>query len=177
MADKDKKNEEVVVTPGPRDLTVPGNDLTGYLGVSPEYMNYANPTEKPILTEEEALLFTTLTDEQIAATRDHKSDFDNEAPAVAVADEDEVGSVRGQAATRYATTEGVNWDPGTGYSHPQVFTDDEGEDGLTGEEKALRAQGAAPAEPKEFDSDKDKKNENENNNPDGSGVQRPAFNG
>lgn len=30
-----------------RDYTVEGNELDGYVGVSPEYMNYANETEKP----------------------------------------------------------------------------------------------------------------------------------
>lgn len=33
---------------------VEGNDLSGYVGVSPEYATYANETEKPSLTDEEA---------------------------------------------------------------------------------------------------------------------------
>lgn len=178
MADKDNKNEEVVVTPGPRVMVVPGNDLTGYLGVSPEYMNYANPTEKPILTEEEAMLFTNLSDEQIEATRSHESEFENEAPAVAEAGEDEVSSVVGQAATRYATTEGVNVDPEGNYTHPQVFEDDEEEGGLTGEQKADIAQGVkkAPGSEDSQTTDGDQQRD-ENQNPDGSGVQRPVFNG
>jgi hypothetical protein len=34
-----------------RDFSVPGNDTSGYIGVSPEYMTYANETERPRLTD------------------------------------------------------------------------------------------------------------------------------
>lgn len=92
MADKDheKKTDEqkaaeefAASVPAPRSMVVPGNDVTGYIGVSPEYQNYAHPTNKPYLTEVEAHNFTGLTNEQVLATRDHKSDFDEERPAVA----------------------------------------------------------------------------------------------
>ncbi len=50
-------SEEVVVVEEAevdgRDYRVEGNDTSGYVGVSPEYMTYANPTEKPILTDVE----------------------------------------------------------------------------------------------------------------------------
>jgi hypothetical protein len=36
---------------------VAGNDVSGYLGVDNEYMNYADETQKPSLTEEEQYLF------------------------------------------------------------------------------------------------------------------------
>lgn len=55
--------------PTPRSMVVPGNDLRGYIGVSPEYMNYANETDKPILTEDEAYLYTDMDQEAVEATR------------------------------------------------------------------------------------------------------------
>lgn len=36
-----------------RNYRVEGNDTSGYVGVSPEYMTYANKTEKPELTDTE----------------------------------------------------------------------------------------------------------------------------
>ena len=36
---------------GPRKFAVEGNDLTGYVGVSPEYMTYAEDTHKPLKGE------------------------------------------------------------------------------------------------------------------------------
>lgn len=50
MADdkKDEKAEERHPVHG-RDFTVEGNDMLGYVGVSPEYRNYANDTEKPYI--------------------------------------------------------------------------------------------------------------------------------
>lgn len=44
--------EEEVVIDG-RDYRVEGNDISGYVGVDPEYMTYANETEKPLNTAEE----------------------------------------------------------------------------------------------------------------------------
>lgn len=41
-----------------RDYTVEGNDTSGYIGVSPEYMTYANETEKPLLTAQEEWDYT-----------------------------------------------------------------------------------------------------------------------
>jgi len=36
-----------------RDFTIEGNDTSGYVGVDPEYRNYANETDRPYLTDEE----------------------------------------------------------------------------------------------------------------------------
>jgi hypothetical protein len=38
-----------------RNLAVEGNDLNGYIGVSPEYMSYADETHKPFSTPEEII--------------------------------------------------------------------------------------------------------------------------
>jgi hypothetical protein len=43
------RDEEV--EPG-REFAVEGNDLSGYVGVSPEYQNYANETEAPLGAED-----------------------------------------------------------------------------------------------------------------------------
>lgn len=45
-----------------RDYRVEGNDVGGYLGVSPEYMTYANDTEKPLLTDQEKWDYTNQLD-------------------------------------------------------------------------------------------------------------------
>lgn len=42
----------------PRQFALPGNDVSGYLGVDPEYMTYANETEKPYLTPQEMWDYT-----------------------------------------------------------------------------------------------------------------------
>lgn len=36
-----------------RSYAVEGNDLTGYIGVDPEYMTYAEETHRPFLTQNE----------------------------------------------------------------------------------------------------------------------------
>lgn len=38
-----------------RNFAVEGNELSGYIGVSPEYMTYADETHKPYSTDEEVL--------------------------------------------------------------------------------------------------------------------------
>jgi hypothetical protein len=45
----------VVRTVG-RDFRVEGNDVDGYIGVSPEYRGYANETDKPYVTDEDIAL-------------------------------------------------------------------------------------------------------------------------
>lgn len=45
----------VVRTVG-RDFRVEGNDVDGYIGVSPEYRTYASPTERPYITEDEVTI-------------------------------------------------------------------------------------------------------------------------
>jgi hypothetical protein len=64
---KDERDDKVEapVAPVPRVMVVPGNDLRGYIGVSPEYMNYADPTQKPYLTQDEARLYTTMDEEAL----------------------------------------------------------------------------------------------------------------
>ncbi len=141
---EEKKDEQIAVVPGPRSFAVPGNDLTGYLGVSPEYMTYANPTDKPLMTEAEAWDYTHLTDEEIKAIQDRKPNKDlgvseHEAPAIVPGTSHEDLGTGG--ASRYSEVEGVNVDSNGRYSHPLVYFDDEGDDGLTGEEKADIAQG------------------------------------
>lgn len=75
--------EHAAAYPGPRVMVVEGNDLSGFLGVAPEYMNYATPAGKPYLTEEEAYKYTDLSDDQVLATRDREYENENERPAVA----------------------------------------------------------------------------------------------
>lgn len=63
MADEEK-------TPEARAFAVEGNDLSGYVGVSPEYRTYANETDKPMLSDDEKAFMKErglLTDEELAA--------------------------------------------------------------------------------------------------------------
>lgn len=46
------------VVDGGRDYRVEGNDVRDYVGVDPEYMTYANETEKPHLTHQERYDYT-----------------------------------------------------------------------------------------------------------------------
>ncbi len=73
---KDKKDEVVRETPDGdmvvrtvgRDFRVEGNNVDGYVGVSPEYRTYANDTEKPYTTDEDVKIFLasgTLTDVEV----------------------------------------------------------------------------------------------------------------
>ena len=65
MADdkQDKKNERqktddgtlVVETVG-RDFRVEGNDVSGYIGVDPEYRTYAGVDKKPFITDEDVTI-------------------------------------------------------------------------------------------------------------------------
>lgn len=41
-----------------RDYRVEGNDVRDYVGVDPEYMTYANPSDAPILTDTERFAYT-----------------------------------------------------------------------------------------------------------------------
>lgn len=53
-----------------RDFRLPGNDTSGYVGVSPEYRNYADGTHRPILTDAERERMEAAglrTDDQLAA--------------------------------------------------------------------------------------------------------------
>ncbi len=59
--DEAEDTSAVTETPAPvdeivvdgRDYRVEGNDISGYVGVDPEYMTYANETEKPLNTAQE----------------------------------------------------------------------------------------------------------------------------
>lgn len=128
MASTDDTGTESAVTPGPRSFAVPGNDLTGYIGVAPEYMTYASPNQKPLLTEEEAYLYTNLSDEQIEATRNRTLPDGvelpkNERPAVA---EDTAGSTA--VISRTPGMDSITLDPQSGYQHPLVSPVVEDED-------------------------------------------------
>lgn len=46
---------EYLGLPDARNFAVEENDLGGYIGVSPEYMTYADETQKPISTDEEVI--------------------------------------------------------------------------------------------------------------------------
>lgn len=59
--------------PEGRDYRVEGNDTSGYIGVSPEYMTYANETEKPLLTSEEEWDYTNNLD-HLEGNVDEESD-------------------------------------------------------------------------------------------------------
>lgn len=78
MADdkKDEKTEERHPVSG-RDFTVEGNDMLGYVGVSPEYRNYANDTEKPYIAPGELAVIHQggqLLDLEHDALREHAAD-------------------------------------------------------------------------------------------------------
>lgn len=49
-----ERGEEPEGTPQARDFRVEGNETDAYVGVSPEYMTYADDTSKPLFAEEGA---------------------------------------------------------------------------------------------------------------------------
>lgn len=76
------------VLDGGRDFRVEGNDVSGYIGVDPEYMTYANPGDKPHLTDQERFMFTDQFD-HLEGNADHE-----------VADEEvEAGETEGPAVS------------------------------------------------------------------------------
>jgi hypothetical protein len=68
--------EEVVVDG--RDYRVEGNDISGYVGVDPEYMTYANETEKPLNTAQEQWDLGLLNDLEGNMDEDKKADVEEE---------------------------------------------------------------------------------------------------
>lgn len=62
----------------PRNFTLEGNDTSGYVGVDPEYRNYANETDKPYLTDDEREHLRTVgqptDDELLAAQQEEQAD-------------------------------------------------------------------------------------------------------
>lgn len=62
----------------PRNFTLEGNDTSGYVGVDAEYRNYANETDRPILTDDEREHLKTVgqltDDEQLAAQQEQPAD-------------------------------------------------------------------------------------------------------
>lgn len=97
---KDKKDDVVRETPDGdmvvrtvgRDFRVEGNNVDGYVGVSPEYRTYANDTEKPYTTDGDVEIFLasgTLTDVEVMTAQnaaasprvesDDKADDDDKA--------------------------------------------------------------------------------------------------
>lgn len=67
------------MSPDGRDYRVEGNDTSGYIGVSPEYMTYANETEKPTLTDQEAWDYTHNLDD-LEGNADGESEAEVEDP-------------------------------------------------------------------------------------------------
>lgn len=69
----DEKGSEFTpahVLEGGYDYRVDGNDASGYIGVSPEYQTYANPLNKPMLSDAERLLHTDQYDHLIGNADD-----------------------------------------------------------------------------------------------------------
>ena len=79
-----------------RDYRVEGNDIRDYIGVDPEYMTYANPSDAPILTDTERFNYTdqydhlegnaddeedTLTEEEINKYGDRAKEIQTETSA------------------------------------------------------------------------------------------------
>lgn len=65
-------DEEVAVTG--RDYRLEGNDVSGYIGVDVEYQNYANETEKPLLTDLEKWTYTNQLDHLEGNMDEEKTD-------------------------------------------------------------------------------------------------------
>lgn len=51
MTDPNTQPVDEPVEQDGRSFTIEGNDTSGYVGVDPEYRNYANETDKPILSD------------------------------------------------------------------------------------------------------------------------------
>ena len=77
------------VLDGGRDFRVEGNDVSGYLGVDPEYMTYANETERPHLTDQERYDFT----DQYSHLEGNEADEADEAEVDSADKSDESGAV------------------------------------------------------------------------------------
>lgn len=58
------------VLAGGRDFRVEGNDVSGYIGVDPEYQTYANEHDKPLLTDVERFNLTDQYDHLIGNADD-----------------------------------------------------------------------------------------------------------
>lgn len=95
--DKNKKDDIVRETPDGdmvvrtvgRDFRVEGNDVDGYVGVTAEYRNYANETEKPYTTDEDVEIFLasgTLTDVEVMTAQNAEA---NARAKAAQGDDDE----------------------------------------------------------------------------------------
>lgn len=111
--DEEAKQEQV--TDG-RSWAVEGNDTSGYVGVDPEYRNYANETEKPILTEKDRDFMdtmgmqsdvdrednTVIAEDQQLPHRDAESQDVEVAPALGSASEEveESGSTDSESAKK-----------------------------------------------------------------------------
>lgn len=60
-----------------RNFTLEGNDTSGYVGVDPEYRNYANETDKPLLGDDERIRLAEvglLTDDEKLAIQTESGD-------------------------------------------------------------------------------------------------------
>lgn len=99
-ASPDEPVEEYVpqhVLDGGRDYRVEGNDVSGYIGVDPEYMTYANLGEKPILTDDEKWDYTNQLN-HLEGNADVESTGDANGDAVPV-DKTEVDSSGGSESS------------------------------------------------------------------------------
>lgn len=52
MTDPNTQPVDEPVEQDGRSFAIEGNDTSGYVGVDPEYRNYANETDRPILSDE-----------------------------------------------------------------------------------------------------------------------------
>lgn len=75
-----------------RSWAVEGNDTSAYVGVDPEYRNYANDTERPYLTDDER--------KQMAAVG-HKTDIERESGHLQTVDDvEESGPQAGEISKK-----------------------------------------------------------------------------
>lgn len=66
------------VLDGGRDYRVEGNDVSGYIGVDPEYMTYASVGQKPMLTDMERFTYTNQYDHLVGNADEPNEDSDSE---------------------------------------------------------------------------------------------------
>lgn len=101
----DKKNDKVDNPTGDwlgdsqaRNFAVEGNDLSGYIGVDPEYMTYADDTHKPYSTDEEVYPPS----EQLAFEEDDE-ESDDKGDTTTKAPTDKKSEEKPQAASKTTT--------------------------------------------------------------------------
>lgn len=119
QAKTDEERAEEAVVAG-RDFRIEEQDVSGFVGVSPEYMNYATENEKPLQAEEgtfqraaedaavvpgEGLVYSAVSGDAYKELAKKKADDakaqadENQAKAEAAAKPDEVKATDGDTAT------------------------------------------------------------------------------